>query len=91
MQTVTAGLNKLINAGRDFKRNANMEYTTQEQVRAAFWDSHPAHALMAVKSGRRSKRQNAQPADTRCAFVEFVDMLERNGSISRALAGRVTL
>lgn len=68
-----------------------MTYTTQKQVRAAFWDAHPAHALMAVRSGRPSKRQNDQPVETRIAFIDFVDMLACNGHVSDSLAQRVTL
>jgi hypothetical protein len=29
--------------------------------------------------------------DTRCAFVDYVDMLKKNGNISAELASRVTL
>lgn len=30
-------------------------------------------------------------ADTRCAFVDYIDMLHRNGQISDALAQNITL
>lgn len=57
-------------------------YTTQRQVRAAFWAEHP----------RPRKLTNGDyPTDTRVAFSDFVDMLERNGLISESLAQRVTL
>lgn len=59
-------------------------YTTQAQIRSAFWNNHP-------NAERRPGRQNAQPADTRMAFVDYVEMLERDGQISAALAQRVTL
>lgn len=39
----------------------------------------------------RRKVQNEYPADTRMAFVDYVDSLARSGDISEALAGRVTL
>jgi hypothetical protein len=39
----------------------------------------------------KSKRQNKQPADIRMAFVDYVDMLSRDGTISEQLAQRVTL
>jgi len=29
--------------------------------------------------------------DTRCAFVDYIDMLHRNGQISDALAQNITL
>lgn len=61
-------------------------YTTQYQVRTAFWLSMP------VNHGyKTSKRQNQQPCDVRVAFCDFVDMLARNGDISDSLAERVTL
>jgi hypothetical protein len=62
--------------------------TTQKQIRAAFWEmleSSPDY----VPQFRRS--QNKCPADTRVAFVDYVDMLARNGDISDALAQRATL
>lgn len=58
--------------------------TTQTQVRAAFWEAHP-HAV------RKPGRQNEQPTDTRVAFVDYVDSLEKDSQISEALAQRVTL
>ena len=68
-----------------------MTYTTQKQVRAVFWEAHPSYDHQARAAGIRSKGQNAQCATVRCAFVDFVDALHRDGSISDALAGRVTL
>jgi hypothetical protein len=61
-----------------------MTYTTQDQVRRAFWESFPA-------ASRRKGRDGDYLTDTRCAFVDFVDCLARNGDISEALAARVTL
>ena len=60
-------------------------YTTQAQVRSAFWEAHPNFS--------RAKHERAPNGhcDTRCAFVDFVDMIARNGEISEALAQRVTL
>jgi hypothetical protein len=66
-------------------------YTTQKQVRAAFWDANPNFDYQARCAGIRSKGQNAQCATVRCAFVDFVDMLCRNEDISDNLAQRVTL
>ena len=66
-------------------------YTTQEQVRAAFWAAHPDFDFQARQAGIRSKGQNAQCATVRCAFVDFVDSLNRSGEISDALARRATL
>ena len=68
-----------------------MKLTTQKQVREAFWAAHPFLEHQARAAGIFSKRQNAHPATTRCTFVDFVDALHRDGVISDALAGRVTL
>lgn len=56
----------------------------EDDVREAFWNAHP-------NAERRPGRQNAQAADTRMAFVDYVDMLARNGAISEELAQQVTL
>lgn len=64
------------------------QMTTQKQVRAAFWQG------IAYDTGgsiQRKKVAGEYTCDTRCEFVEFVDMLQRDGVISEALAGRVTL
>ena len=74
-------------------------YTTQASVRRAFWESHPQFRAQARRvpfrqNGRalyRAKVQNEYPATIRSAFVDFVDGLNRDGSISDALADRVTL
>lgn len=65
--------------------------TNQKQVRAAFWEAHPSFDHQARDAGIRFKSQNHQCATVRCAFVDFVDSLARNGEISEALAERVTL
>lgn len=62
-------------------------YTTQAQVRAAFWRQLPAN----LQKQRREGGQNAQTCTIRCAFVDFVDLLARSRAISGALANRVTL
>ena len=66
-------------------------HTTQKQVRAAFWACHPDHESHARKWGIKTAPQNRHNAETRQAFVEFVDRLARYGEISEALADRVTL
>lgn len=60
-------------------------YTTESQVRSAFWASHPQYTRV------RGKRQNDYCADIRCAWVDYVDYLARSGEISESLADRVTL
>lgn len=66
-----------------------MTYTTQAQVRAAFWDT--ADSMNGDGITRRNLPDGDYTTDTRCAFVEYVDHLARNGDISEALARRVTL
>ena len=68
-----------------------MTYTTQKQVRAAFWREHPYHDRQARAEGKRSLRQNDQTAIIRHDFAEFVGQLATAGVISAALAWRVTL
>ena len=63
-------------------------FTNGTQVRAAFWrmfyvDGKPREY--------RGKSHNELPCDVRCAFVDYVDYLARQGSISESLASRVTL
>ena len=62
--------------------------TTQKEIRKAFWDLYYPYGIPKEYKG---KRQNQLPANIRCAFVEFVDNIQRNGAISEALAFRVTL
>ncbi len=60
--------------------------TTQAEVRAAFWQGFPAGHLY-----RKRYSNGDHCTDCRVEFVDFVDMLARDGLISEALAGRVTL
>lgn len=64
-------------------------YTTQAQVRAAFWSEHPDLPRRRIRN--YSGNGLMYPTDTRCAFVDFVDYLSREHLISHALAHRVTL
>ena len=63
-------------------------YTTQAQVRDAFW-----HLFCPGKlpRGLRSKSQNELSADIRMSFCDFVDQLVRDEQISEKLASKVTL
>ena len=65
-----------------------MRCKTDKQVRAAFW----RECFGGRKpSGFIGKPQNQLPCEIRTAFVDFVDALQKDGRISEALAGRVTL
>lgn len=65
--------------------------TTQKQIRASFWETFPQHEETARKNGVFGKGQNSQNCDTRCAWVDYVDSLAKDGQISDGLADRVTL
>ena len=60
---------------------------TESDVRKAFWQGNEHFRAMF----KRGKQQNDFNATIRSEFVEFVDMLARDGHISEALAARVTL
>ena len=73
---------------------------TQNELRAAFWESHPSFSRKMVAVGRSAKtgrilyrraEQNDYCADIRYAWVDFVDMMHRDGQISDELANRATL
>lgn len=66
-----------------------MTYTTQAQVRSAFWQGAPPEMRKRVPSHDGKGRM--YNATTRSEFVDFVDMLARDHTISDALAQRVTL
>ena len=61
--------------------------TTQAEVRRAFWSQFADWQ----RKAHEHRRQNDLPADYRMAFVDFVDSLARDGTISESLAQRVTL
>jgi len=61
-------------------------FNDEDEVRRGFWEDHPQ-----FQPSDKGERQNDQPADTRMAFVDWIDQLERNDEISEQLAERVTL
>jgi len=80
------------------------QYTTQPQIRAAFWQEielsgaasagpHDITEYVVSAGAVRTRRatQNDYPAEVRTAFVDYVDALQKSGAISEALAARVTL
>jgi len=60
---------------------------TITEVRLSFWESFPEFK----EAYRKTKRQNEYETDIRVSFVDYVDLLNRNGTISDKLAHRVTL
>jgi hypothetical protein len=63
----------------------NYAFTTQPQIRKAFWQGLDNHQPVSGWS------QNDYKTIIRCEFVEFVDRLRRDELISECLAKRVTL
>jgi hypothetical protein len=76
-----------------FKKEQTM-MTSQAQIRDAFWRAHPdadRKRYPARDWTRQDKSQRDYCTDTRCAFVDFLDFLHRDGQISAALANRANL
>jgi len=68
--------------------------TNQKQIRAAFWEAFPDLPRRRYRYSPNRSDKTAElvyPTDTRCAFVDFLDQLQRDGIISEALADRATL
>lgn len=69
-------------------------FTTQKQIIAAFWELHPGLPRRRYRYSWNGKDKTAElvyPIDTRCAFVDYVDALHRDGMISDTMAERITL
>lgn len=64
-------------------------YTTQREVRAAFWKAHPKADRKKIPNYAGNGTMHV--TDTRCAFSDFVDFLSKSDDIGQALAERVTL
>lgn len=68
--------------------------TNQKQIRAAFWEAFPDLPRRRYRYSPNRSDKTAPlvfPIDTRCAFVDYLDQLQRNGIISESLANRATL
>lgn len=70
--------------------------TTQKQVRAAFWQAWREGQFKGLnvtptRITDYSGIGKMHNTDTRCAFVDFVDSLAKNGQLPEGLADRVTL
>lgn len=69
-------------------------YTNQKQIRAAFWETFPDLPRRRYRYSPNRSDKTAPlvfPIDTRCAFVDYLDQLQREGIISESLANRATL
>lgn len=61
---------------------------TQTEIRNAFWLTFYVEGKPAEYQG---KRQNDLPTDIRMAFIDYVDHLQKAGTITEKLASIVTL
>jgi len=64
------------------------EYTSKKEIIAAFWRETGASRR---KIAHYSGRGKMYTTDTRCAFVDFIDYLCRDGAISPDMAQTITL
>lgn len=62
-------------------------YKSIAQIRQAFWEAHPEFK----NEYRTRKRQNDYKTDIRCAFVDWLDSIHKDGQISDKLANTATL
>jgi hypothetical protein len=65
------------------------QYTTQKQLRAAFWEQFPQLSRKRITD--YSGRGKMYCTNTRCAWVDWLDCLSKSGEISQELAERATL
>ena len=71
-------------------------YTTQREVRNAFWQAAHDGQFAGMDVTRNlitdyAGKGKMHNTDTRCAFVDYIDGLEKSGEISAELASKVTL
>ena len=70
--------------------------TTQKQIRAAFWQAARDGQFAGLNVTPRritnySGNGKMHNTDTRCAFVDWLDGLSKDGQVSQELAERATL
>lgn len=63
--------------------------TTQRALRAAFWLAHPAMRRRRVRDYTGTGLMHC--TDTRVAWVDWIDAMQRDRQISSELADRATL
>lgn len=69
--------------------NNNNLITTQKEIRKLFWQENPN--LDRKKITSYDGKGKMYKTDARVSFVDFVDMLYRNGQISKNMLYKVTL
>ncbi len=63
--------------------------TNQRQLRREFWQTFPQ--LPKRRITNYSGNGKMWPTDTRCAFVDWLDSLQKAGDVSQALAQKASL
>ena len=66
-----------------------MKKLTFKQVRQMFWDEIATDEMR--KEFRTRKTQNDYSCDIRCAFVDYVDSLNKDGQITDNQYNKITL
>ena len=66
-------------------------YTSQKEVRMSFWENIEGLNRSKELKIKKSRPDNDFRTDVRCAFVDYVDNLQKEGRISESLASKVTL
>ena len=66
-------------------------YTNQAQVRMSFWENAEGINRSKELKIKRQRPGKDFRTDIRCAFVDYVDMLQKENRISENLAFKVTL
>ncbi|BAQ84204.1 hypothetical protein [uncultured Mediterranean phage uvMED] len=73
----------------------NYTFTTQPEIRKAFWQGLDSALFTHILYRKLDALENDEvynyKAHVKCEFVEFVDRLRRDELISECLAKRVTL
>ena len=71
-----------------YTNETRYRYTTQRELRRAFWQAHPRLSRRRIRSGNGTMHVT----DTRCAWCDWLDWLSKDsGGISQELAQRATL
>lgn len=63
--------------------------TNLKQLRKEFWETFPNVPKKRITA--YSGHGKMWPTDTRCAFVDWLDMLSKNGEVTQAFAERAKL
>lgn len=63
--------------------------TNQRDLRREFWQTFPNLPKRRITNYAGNGKM--WHTDTRCAFVDWLDMLSKNGDVSQELAERATL